>query len=210
MEFMDVFEQWANSYDDTVFNNNKDNEYAEVFKGYTEMLDKVVANASGHILEVGAGTGNLTERLLQKHQHVTAIDPSEDMRDIANQKLDINILDGHFLSIPVDETFDTIVSTYAFHHLTDEAKLEAFKYLKGYLNNGGQLIFIDTFYKSEESREQLISQHTEQGHLNLVNDLNTEYYTYQSKIEDMIHQLGGTVTWEQQNQFAWLATIKFS
>lgn len=206
---MDVFEQWANSYDDTVFNTKQDNEYAEVFKGYTEMLDKVVAKASGHILEIGAGTGNLTERLLQQHQHVTAIDPSEDMRAIAHQKLEVTVLDGHFLSIPVDEHFDTIVSTYAFHHLTDEAKFEAFKYLKENLNEGGQLIFIDTFYESEEAREQLILQHTEQGHLNLVNDLNTEYYTYQSKIEDMIHQLGGTVDWEQQNQFAWLATIKF-
>ena len=58
-EFIELFEDWADYYDDTV--TGHDDEYREVFKGYEEILDRVVNISCGYVLEFGVGTGNLTD-----------------------------------------------------------------------------------------------------------------------------------------------------
>ena len=73
-EFIELFEDWAENYDDTV--SGYDNEYREVFDGYGEILDRVVSKSYGHVLEFGVGTGNLTARLLEAGLEVTGIEPS--------------------------------------------------------------------------------------------------------------------------------------
>ncbi|MBI5974438.1 class I SAM-dependent methyltransferase [Staphylococcus canis] len=209
MEFLNVFKKWADVYDETVFNAHDDNEYKDVFKGYNEMLDKVATLSSGRILEIGAGTGNLTERLLAQHEAVKAIDPSEEMRNIANQKLPQPIQEGHFLDVPLSHQVDTIVSTFAFHHLKDEQKQEALVYLKQFLAPHGKVIMIDTVFDSLDSKEQYIKRYLERGYLNLVEDLNTEYYTTVTQMEKIVESLNGHVEWERQNDFAQLMIMTF-
>lgn len=210
MEFMNVFKEWADVYDDTVFNQGEDNEYQDVFAGYESMLNNAVSNASGRILEIGAGTGNLTQRLKAAHDSVIAIDPSEEMRTIANHKLGETVYDGHFLSIPSEGPFDTIISTFAFHHLTDEMKQQAFEYMKLFLSNEGKIVMIDTVFDSPTTKQQFVEKYTALGHLNLVEDLNTEYYTYVEEINRMVESLNGKVQWDKQNDFAKLMVIQFN
>ncbi|PWZ94647.1 class I SAM-dependent methyltransferase, partial [Staphylococcus pseudintermedius] len=96
-------------------------------------------------------------------------------RMIANQKEDIHVLDGHFLNIPVDAHFDTIVSTFAFHHLDHVSKRETLTYLKSFLIDEGQVILVDTLFESEADKARMIETYRDKGYVNLVEDLETEY-----------------------------------
>ena len=80
-EFIELFEEWSKSYDDTVDGHNV--EYREVFLNYERILDSVVSRVHGHTIEFGVGTGNLTERLLNAGLTVTAVEPSPAMREKA-------------------------------------------------------------------------------------------------------------------------------
>lgn len=157
-EFLDVFESWASSYDDTV--TGVDVEYREVFRDYQSILEQVSLLSHGHVLEIGAGTGNLTEKLLKRGHTVTAIEPSKAMREIAQKKLSGNpnvvILDGDFLEFSVPNSVDTIVSTFAFHHLTDKEKAKAICIYRSLLKTGGKIVFADTMYNSKSAYRQAI------------------------------------------------------
>src|SRR5699024_5442347 len=117
-EFLKVFEEWASSYDESV--SGDDPQYRDVFDGYDTILDEVAQLSEGTVLEFGLGTGNLTRKILAKGQPVIGIEPSEPMRNVAKEKLpELEIHEGDFLAFPLpDQPIDTIVSTYAFHHLT--------------------------------------------------------------------------------------------
>ncbi|WP_240622355.1 class I SAM-dependent methyltransferase [Staphylococcus lutrae] len=206
---MDIFEKWAKRYDETVWNTGDDNEYKDVFAGYSDMLASVVKRATGQVLEIGAGTGNLTERLIRAGKDVIAIDPSQDMRKIANQK-GIPVMAGHFLDIPMKHKFDTIVSTFAFHHLNDVDKQRALSYMKSFLNDAGQIILIDTLFETEDAREQTIQTYKNKGDINLVEDLRTEYYPLKAVLTEMVMKIGGQIQFERLNHFAWQMQVTFA
>ncbi|MCK1982068.1 MULTISPECIES: class I SAM-dependent DNA methyltransferase [Peribacillus] len=203
-EFIDLFEEWSKSYDDTV--SGHDIEYQEVFKHYDRILDSVTDRAHGHVLEFGVGTGNLTERLLRKGLKVSGIEPSPAMRDIAVSKLrgKTEIKDGDFIDFPKPEQVDSIVSTYAFHHLTDEEKEKAIANYGKLLNTGGKIVFADTMYQSREAHERAIQDARQAGFHNLANDLQTEYYTTIPFLEKALEANGYKVNFERCNQFVWI------
>ena len=84
-EFIDLFEEWADSYDHTVAGH--DLEYKEVFLRYDRILQHVADRAFGQVLEFGPGTGNLTIKLLNKGLNVIGIEPSAAMRKLALEKI---------------------------------------------------------------------------------------------------------------------------
>lgn len=119
---LELFQDWADSYDDTV--TGKDVEYQAVFEHYDNILEEVVSRSKGRVVEFGPGTGNLTKKLLEAGLEVVPFEPSPEMRAIGMQKLgeQVTFKDGDFLDFSLEEVADTIVSSYAFHHLTDEEK----------------------------------------------------------------------------------------
>jgi putative AdoMet-dependent methyltransferase len=203
-EFIELFEQWADSYDDSV--TGHDLEYKEVFRNYEGILDAVAARSSGHVMEFGPGTGNLTAKLLEKGLRVTGVEPSPAMRKIAIAKLgeQAAIAEGDFLSYPAGEPVDTIVSTYAFHHLTDEEKNEAAASYSHLLATGGKIVFADTMYESEEAYKKAISDAEEQGFHNLAEDLQREYYTTIPVLRNILEQNGFKANFSRCNDFVWL------
>jgi putative AdoMet-dependent methyltransferase len=203
-EFLNIFEQWADSYDDTVIGH--DIEYKEVFANYEQILTAVAARSNGYVVEFGVGTGNLTTKLLAKGLKVTGIEPSPSMRKIAEEKLgkQTEILDGDFLEFPELKHVDTFVSTYAFHHLTDEEKAEAIAYYGKLLSIGGKIVFADTMFQSEEDYSQQIVNAKNDGFLNLAHDLESEYYTTIPFLQEILQQNGFSVSFQQYNKFVWL------
>lgn len=202
-EFLHVFEEWADSYDETVTGSDK--EYEEVFRHYEEILDEVALRSEGHVLEFGAGTGNLTAKLLEKGRSVTAIEPSEQMRGIAKQKHShATFLDGDFMQFPIPERVDSIVSTYAFHHLTDEEKEVAVKVYGKLLSNGGKIIFADTMFENEEVYGQTIEKAVKDGHHRLAEDLRTEYYSTIPYFTAIFEENGFFITFKRCNAFVWM------
>src|SRR5690625_5156970 len=96
-QFNELFDEWAASYDDTV--HGGDIEYREVFRNYEKILDTIAERSQGFVIEFGVGTGNLTKKLLDKQLEVVGVEPSTNMRKIAQHKLqNTPIVKGNFLS----------------------------------------------------------------------------------------------------------------
>lgn len=204
-EFVELFNDWANYYDATV--SGKDKEYAEVFRGYEDILEDVASKAIGPVLEFGVGTGNLTNTLLKKGHKVFGVEPSKTMREKAAEKLPATIVlqDGDFLSFPTPaEQVQSIVSTYAFHHLTDTEKEEAIQHYGNLLEKGGKIVFADTVFENKEAFKATIEQAEKHEFLNLAKDLSTEYYTTMDVLQEIFQKHGFTVEFQRFNHFVWV------
>ncbi|MDR0373041.1 MAG: class I SAM-dependent methyltransferase [Nitrososphaerota archaeon] len=110
-------------------------------------VDRLIGNSKKNALDVGAGTGNLTGKLLQMGYHVTAIDISAEMCDILKKKYSSFL--GNRLTVinsPVEDltferdTFDLVTGYSVLHHLPDYTA--ALQTLTGLLKKGG-VIYID-------------------------------------------------------------------
>ncbi|WP_312474019.1 class I SAM-dependent methyltransferase [Neobacillus sp.] len=203
-EFLEIFEEWADSYDETVVGH--DIEYKEVFSNYQQILEAVAARSIGHVVEFGVGTGNLTNKLIANGLRVTGIEPSPSMRKIAEEKLGGKavLLDGDFLLFPQVKNIETFVSTYAFHHLTDDEKAEAISCYSKHLSKGGKIVFADTMFESAEDYKQQIVKAKHEGFPNLAKDLETEYYTTIPFLKNTLEENSFSVTFTRFNDFVWL------
>ncbi len=158
-EFIPLFEDWATTYDATV--HGADKQYAAVFKGYDSILDSIVALSGSNVLEFGPGTGNLTAKLAGANKKVFGVEPSPSMRKLAADKLSDKAVfsDGDFLEFPAPPfQIDTIVSSYAFHHLTDEEKRTAVKQYGAILQKHDKIVFADTVFKDHEAYDEAIKK----------------------------------------------------
>jgi putative AdoMet-dependent methyltransferase len=203
-EFLEVFEQWADSYDETVVGH--DLEYKEVFSRYEQILEGVAARSFGHVMEFGVGTGNLTMKLVDRGLKVTGVEPSAPMRQIAEEKLGDHapIFDGDFFHFPEDQEIDTFVSTYAFHHLNDDEKALAVAHYGKLISKGGKIVLADTMYESVEDYKLAIEDAKEKGFHNLAKDLETEYYTTIPVLKRILEENGFSVSFTRFNDFVWL------
>jgi putative AdoMet-dependent methyltransferase len=202
-EFDKLFDEWSHSYDETV--NGNDHEYEDVFEDYDIILSKVAEKAGGTVVEFGVGTGNLTQKLLEKGLKVIGIEPNEKMRSIAGAKLPgVIIIDGDFQDFNVDIPVQTFVSTYAFHHLTDEEKEIAIEKYSRILPENGRIVFADTIFETEEAKQQMIKDSQEKGFTRLAEDLQREYYTTIAVLQNILIEKGFTVSFTKLNRFVWL------
>jgi putative AdoMet-dependent methyltransferase len=203
-EFLDLFQDWADSYDDTV--TGKDVEYQAVFEHYESILDEVVSRAKGRVVEFGPGTGNLTKRLLDSGLEVIPFEPSPEMRAVGTQKLGdtVTFRDGDFLDFSLVGKADSIVSSYAFHHLTDEEKGKAFGIYGKLLVQGGKIVFADTMFETEQHYQAAISLAIKKEYYNLAEDLKREYYTTLSVLRERLLENGFSVQFQQVNTFVWI------
>lgn len=207
-QFNELFDQWAESYDNTV--HGGDVEYKEVFRNYEEILQTIADRSHGSVLEFGVGTGNLTQRVIDAGLEVVGIEPSENMREIAQQKLPgVTITKGNFLVFPfTDQKVDTIISSYAFHHLTDEEKEQAIAIYANILNEGGKIVFGDTFFENKDAHQEAIQKAKNQQYNRLAEDLSTEYYTTIPKMAEILEKYHFTASFEKLNDFVWIMEAK--
>ncbi len=202
-EFVELFDNWAESYDHSV--SGKDLEYYEVFSNYDEILQTVADRVKGNIAEFGVGTGNLTLKLLEKGNQVVGFEPSSIMREKAQEKLiHATIVNGDFLEFQTDMPIDAFVSTYAFHHLTDAEKAEAVSKYSSLLAKNGKVVFADTVFECEATKVEVIQSSKKKGFLNLAQDLETEYYTTIPVLRRIFEANGFSVQFKQLNPFVWL------
>ncbi|MFS0645367.1 class I SAM-dependent methyltransferase [Siminovitchia sp. 179-K 8D1 HS] len=204
-QFDALFDEWSMTYDHTV--KGSDIEYKEVFEGYDDILSEVAKKAKGYIFEFGAGTGNLTEKMIKMGKQVYGIEPSEGMRRIARKKLPgVTIVEGDFLEFPMPKQHpDTIVSTYAFHHLTDDEKTGAIQQFGKMLGEGGRIVFADTIFVSNEAKQDMIKEAESKQFNRLAADLKSEFYTTIPKMNQLFGEAGFDASFTQKNRFVWLA-----
>jgi ubiquinone/menaquinone biosynthesis C-methylase UbiE len=125
-----------------------------------KMADKLVADNQRKALDVGAGTGNLTGKLLSMDYKVTAIDISAEMCAILKRKYKRYLTAGKLvvLNSPIEDAsfdgdeFDLITSYSVLHHLPDYAS--TLQRLTVFLKKGG-VMYLDheasPFYWKDEA-----------------------------------------------------------
>lgn len=212
--FNDLFDSWATHYDETVY--TKKGEYYEVFKNYEEILKETVSlissPTSGIVIDIGSGTGNLGAFASNLGYTVTAFEPNAKMRELAAAKYPhIPVQSGSFLSLDIpDSSVDAIISSYAFHHLQDEEKINSIAFMASKLRTGGQIIIADTMYESPEAASDLLTWAENYGFTHLAQDLKTEFYTTHEILAQAFEKANFEVSFKQMNQFVWVlvATLK--
>jgi ubiquinone/menaquinone biosynthesis C-methylase UbiE len=96
--------------------------------------------------DIGAGTGFVTEGLLQKRVRVIAVDQSDEMLEQMKQKfkdfIDVDYRQGEAESLPIDDnTVDYSMANMFLHHV--ENPLEAIKEMVRILKPGGKIVITD-------------------------------------------------------------------
>lgn len=154
------FDSWAKSYDEDVKNDNGE---LKIYKNYDLILDTAydlvehMNKKDSKILEIGVGTGNLAGKFLEGNYEIIGIDQSREMLSVAKEKYPkLKVRLGEFLKIPYENnSFDYIVSTYAFHHLNDEEKSMAIEEMMRVLNDDGVIIIGDLMFESKEAERDI-------------------------------------------------------
>ncbi len=101
-----------------------------------------------NLLDFGCGTGLLTEHFLDSSSSLTGIDTSVGMLEKFNRRFQhqdhVKSLAGNVEDesmSEIDESYDVIMSSMAFHHLKDPKKV--LKLFKKYLAPNGKIFIID-------------------------------------------------------------------
>lgn len=140
--------------------------YNNISKEYTSLLDKAIPKYQEmlstvmhyvpdnlepkKILELGCGTGNLTQHLVDKYPNakITVVDISKDilkecsLRFSSNKNIEYLQADFNELNLHKNK-YNLIFSSIAIHHLKDEEKESFFNILYTWLNNNGVFIYAD-------------------------------------------------------------------
>jgi ubiquinone/menaquinone biosynthesis C-methylase UbiE len=123
-------------------------------RGGAERRQQLVENASGDVLEVGAGTGK-NFRHYRKADRVVALEPEPAMRARAERRLSegsvpIAITDGDAMLLPFEDArFDTVVFGLVLCTISDPAK--ALNEARRVLKPNGELRFYE-HVRSEDLR----------------------------------------------------------
>lgn len=103
------------------------------------------------MLDLGCGTGTLAVEAKARvpKAHVSGIDADPSILQRARgkakaAKVDIDFREGLSTELPSeDRSFDVVLSTLFFHHLTDEAKADSAEEILRVLRHGGRLLLAD-------------------------------------------------------------------
>ncbi|MFJ7971880.1 class I SAM-dependent DNA methyltransferase [Psychrobacillus sp. NPDC096389] len=203
-EFVDIFDDWADSYEASVA--GEEPEYRDVFEGYDSILNAVTTRVSGTVVEFGTGTGNLTAKLIEAGISVIGIEPNTKMRQATAERFpSIKVMDGDLLEFEAEtESIDAFVSTYVFHHLTDEEKKEALQKYAELLPTNGKVVFADTAFISRDAKQAQIVKERARGFHHVADDLEREYYTTIPILTKLFNEAGFQVQFTQMNDFVWL------
>jgi putative AdoMet-dependent methyltransferase len=154
-----LFDAWAPTYDDDVAEGE-----GFPFEGYERTLAEVVRvvrdAGGGRVLELGVGTGRLTERLVAAGCEVWGIDLSGAMLERARARVPAARLHrADLFGVWPDELagleFDAIVSSYVFHEFLDTVKVDVLRGLAGRrLARNGVMVIADLVFPSREERER--------------------------------------------------------
>lgn len=121
---------------------------------------------SGTVLELGCGTGSMTEILAGSGYDMIGVDISEEMLNIATEKKDKSGLDILYINQDMRELelygmVDAVVSICdSMNYITEEEDLLAvFKLVNNYLDDAGVFIFdMNTIRKYEEIGDSVIAE----------------------------------------------------
>ncbi|TFE24506.1 MerR family transcriptional regulator [Cohnella luojiensis] len=137
------YNQQAPTHDERVAANTGN--YADYDKALDLIVRLVSPSGDEQGLDIGTGTGNLAARFMERGISMSGVDQSKEMLRHCQRKypaLETRI--GNFLALPyLEEQFDFVVSSFAFHHLTPDQQLLALEEMRRVLKPGGRICIAD-------------------------------------------------------------------
>lgn len=172
---MESYTDFAYIYDKLI-----DQDY-EKWADYIEEIFKKHGKEPELVLDLGCGTGSITNILAKRGYDMIGIDLSPDMLNVARNKALAGELDVLYLCQDIREfelygTVDAIICTLdVLNYITDPQNLEqVFALVKNYLNPDGIFIFdINTEYKLKNVL----------GNNTFVNDEEGVFYTWENEFD---------------------------
>lgn len=159
------FDLWANEYDKTVHLSEEADEYP--FAGYKNVLNtiykRIKTGNAKKVLDIGFGTGILAKKLYDEGDEIFGIDFSQEMIKLAKEKMPNAALYQYDFSkgLPIELSemkFDSIICTYAIHHLSDSAKVDFIKKLQNRLTPNGEILLGDVAFDTKQSLEECMKK----------------------------------------------------
>ncbi len=169
-------------------------------------------NTSVNVLDLGCGDAYQLSTIMDGRQisSYTGIDLSSAVleytkQNLANINIPFSLLAGP-MEMEIDKitnTYNLIYSSYAFHHLQDEEKLELLKKCYAKLDAGGVLILIDHFKEDGQDRDDYIDEY--------VDNIKTNWLHITSEENDLIeeHMRGYDFPTTEQQIIKWGEGIGF-
>lgn len=145
--------------------------YEEWCTNIVEIL-KSYGISEGLVLELGCGTGSMTELLAAQGYDMIGLDASEEMLELAVEKREKSGRDILYLLQDMREfelygTVKTVISVCdSINYITEEEELlQVFRLVNNYLDPGGIFVFdMNTIYKYEQLlAENTIAENREEG-----------------------------------------------
>jgi putative AdoMet-dependent methyltransferase len=167
------------------YDNDVRNEADPIRTGYRDVLRWVIREAqitpSSRVLELGSGTGNLSE-LIASCGELVSVDVSENMEAIAKRKVR-HLTNRRFIKADILEVFtqelgefDAVISTYTVHHLTDQEKQRLFALVFGHLLPSGSAVFGDLMVQNSSEKEAKIRQYLTEGDQATAQAISEEFF----------------------------------
>ena len=158
-EVVERFDEIAESYDESV--TVKSPWYERLIRRMVELADP---KESDTVLDMGAGTGNVTFAFAPRVRKVVALDISEKMLRVCMKKAkekgfqNVEVRYGDFENPNYNGKVDIIATSIAFHHLTHEQKRRAIIGWYDLLNPGGRVVIGDMmfFFDPVQERERAL------------------------------------------------------
>ena len=196
------FDDWAESYDDSVDVNQFP------FVGYKEVLEKTVLLAEARmgmaILDLGTGTGNLAALFDRAGCEVWGTDFSPAM--LAKARLKVPRAHFYLQDLrhrwpdALPRRFDRIVSAYVFHHFELEEKVRIIlELMNAHLSSDGRLVIADIAFANASARAKV--------KLEVGQEWEEEFYWIADETLPAIEQVRLKVQYAQVSSYAGIFTL---
>ncbi|KQL49120.1 transcriptional regulator [Brevibacillus choshinensis] len=205
------FNQIADVYDELV---TREQDGYNKHERYDEVLDTVVAAAKpkpGETgLDAGTGTGNLAGRLVRFGAKMSGFDQSLEMlRQCRRKHPEVDTKLGTFFAFPfLENRFDFVASSYAFHHLTDDQKLLALAECRRVLKPRGRFIIADLMFVDQEHRRTHLKELESAGEYRTIEKMENECFADRSRMLAELADLGFQTDVRQITTYVHLITAR--
>lgn len=171
-----------------------------------ELASRTVKDKNPSILDIGAGTGLLSEHVLQKFPtaNLALLDESAEMLAKAQIRLEQykpKVFVQAMTSALPSEKFHAVISSLAIHHLSDKDKKDLFKRVFDILEPGGIFINAEQILGETPWQQSLF----EETHLDGARALGSSEEEIQAAVERMSYDKCSPL----QEQILWLKEIGF-
>jgi trans-aconitate methyltransferase len=170
-----------------------DNKHGFVAKYGEDVLGWLAPKKSEHILDVGCGTGTLTEKIAEAGAIVTGIDASPEMIAKAKQaynNIEFFVKDATDFSF--DEPFDAAFSNATFHWIKDQQQL--LQCIYNNLKSGGRLVYEMGAKHNVESIHDAVKKVLIEEGFEANTNIRVNYFASAGEHASMLEKIGFTIS----------------